>query len=148
MGEYVRSFAAIKGIRNKLIFSIIPRTGTSTFWGIILRPFFASISERSGCRNDHSACHWNPLGHDYCVISAQWRHRLLAISCGPQSTSPIICSNAPITIGPRQIIAVSCGTKKPIDIHVTPCASMGIIVLPSGEDGRPVIPSRVGREGP
>ena len=47
------------------------------------------------------------------------------MSSGPHSTWPIICSSAPITIGPRQIIGVSSSTRKPIDIAFSPQAGSG-----------------------
>ncbi len=51
-------------------------------------------------------------------------------------------------MGPRQTIGVSCSMRKPTLIAWTPWPSMGSIVLPSREEGRPVMPSIVGWEGP
>ena len=44
----------------------------------------------------------------------------IMMSSSPQATSRSICWSAPITIGPRQIIGVSSGTRKPIDMHLMP----------------------------
>ena len=46
-------------------------------------------------------------------------------SSAPQATWPIICSRAPITIGPRQIIGVSSSTRKPIDMAFRPQRASG-----------------------
>ena len=63
-------------------------------------------------------------------------------------TSRSICSMALITIGPRQIIGVSSGTMKPMDMHLTPKFSIGTRVSPSGDTGRPEMPIMRGMEGP
>ena len=55
----------------------------------------------------------------------------IMMSSGPQATWPIICSSAPITIGPRQIIGVSSSTRKPIDMADRPQAGIGIILSPA-----------------
>jgi hypothetical protein len=44
----------------------------------------------------------------------------IMMSSSPQATSPSICFRALITMGPRQIIGVSSGTRKPIDMHLMP----------------------------
>ena len=69
------------------------------------------------------------------------------MSSAPQATWPIICSSAPITIGPRQIIGVSSSTRKPIDIAFSPQRCSGMIVLPSVR-GFSCAPSICGSEGP
>ena len=54
-----------------------------------------------------------------------------------------------VTMGPRQIIAVSSSTRKPIDITRTPWFSIGIRRLPSAVAlGRPLRPIRRGCDGP
>ncbi len=52
-------------------------------------------------------------------------------SSAPQATWPIICWKALITIGPRQIMAVSSSTRNPIDITSSPQARSGIMRSPS-----------------
>ena len=44
----------------------------------------------------------------------------IMMSSSPHSTSRSICCRALITIGPRQIIGVSSGTRNPIDMHLSP----------------------------
>ena len=130
------------------MFSTIPSTGTSTFRNM-LRPFFASISDRSwGVETITAPAIGTRCAMVSCASPVPGGISTTSTSCGPHCTSPIICSSAPITIGPRQIIGVSCGTRKPIDMQVTPWASIGMMILPSGEDGRPEIPIMVGRDGP
>ena len=41
-------------------------------------------------------------------------------SSSPQWTSRSNCSRAPMTMGPRQMIGESSGTRKPMDMHLTP----------------------------
>ena len=69
------------------------------------------------------------------------------MSSAPQSTWPIICSSAPITIGPRQIIAVVSSTRKPIDIAFRPQASIGCM-RSATISGLRFCPSIRGRLGP
>ena len=60
---------------------------------------------------------------------------------------PSICSSAPITIGPRQIMAVSASTMNPMDMALRPQASSGTS-LPSSMLGFLCKPSMRGRLGP
>ena len=68
------------------------------------------------------------------------------ISSAPHATWPIICSSAPITIGPRQIIAVSSSTRKPIDMQDKPRPAAGSSCRPrtSGLRFRPIMRGRLG----
>ena len=53
-----------------------------------------------------------------------------------------------MTIGPRQTIAWSGSTRKPIDITSTPWLTSGAIVLPSFDSGLPLMPIIIGWLGP
>ena len=55
---------------------------------------------------------------------------------------------ADITIGPRQIIAVSSSTRKPIDITASPKRSIGIIFRSSLSSGFSRMPVSRGTDGP
>jgi len=66
----------------------------------------------------------------------------------PQATSRSICVIADITIGPRQIIAVSSSTRKPIDMIESPKRAIGIIFLSALSCGFSRMPVSRGTEGP
>jgi hypothetical protein len=66
----------------------------------------------------------------------------------PQATSRSIWVIADITIGPRQIIAVSSSTRKPIDMIERPKRTIGIIFLSSLSSGFWRMPVSRGTEGP
>jgi hypothetical protein len=51
-------------------------------------------------------------------------------------------------MGPRQTIGVSLSIRKPTLIAWMPWPSIGSMVLPSFEAGRPVMPSMMGCDGP
>src|SRR4030081_3274054 len=70
------------------------------------------------------------------------------ISRSPHATSRSICVIAEITIGPRQIMARSSSTRKPIDITLRPKRSIGSSVRGPTRRGLPRRPSRLGCEGP
>jgi hypothetical protein len=53
-----------------------------------------------------------------------------------------------VTIGPRHTIGVSASIRNPTLIAWTPWPSIGSMVLPSFDVGRPVMPSMSGCEGP
>ena len=55
---------------------------------------------------------------------------------------------ADITIGPRQIIAVSSSTRKPIDMIARPNRTIGIIFLSSLSCGFSRMPVNLGTDGP
>ena len=59
----------------------------------------------------------------------------------PQYTSPRNCWTALCSMGPRQITGVSSGTKKPMEMTFTPCASSGRIMWlnPTGLPETPII---------
>ena len=69
-------------------------------------------------------------------------------SSSPQSTSRSIWFSAEITMGPRQIMAVSSSTRKPMDMTLQPQPSMGMSVRPVFTLGRPRMPKSLGIEGP
>ena len=62
-------------------------------------------------------------------------------SSWPHSTCVSNCCNAPISMGPRQMTASSFFSISPMEIMRTPCASGGMMRLPSGDDGRFRCPS-------
>ena len=66
----------------------------------------------------------------------------------PHATSRSIWVIADITIGPRQIIAVSSSTKKPIDMIDRPKRSIGIILRSSFSLGLSWMPVSRGTDGP
>ncbi len=68
-------------------------------------------------------------------------------SRGAQATSLSICVKALCTMGPRQIMASSSLTRKPMLMVLRPCRRMGASVWPS-LSGFSVMPSRRGMEGP
>ena len=102
------------------MFSTMPSTGTSTLRNM-LRPLRAS-SERDVLRrrDDDGAGERHLLRHGELRVAGAGRQSTTRMSSSPQSTSRSICLSALITIGPRQIIGVSSGTRKPIDMHLTP----------------------------
>ena len=51
-------------------------------------------------------------------------------------------------MGPRQIMAWSASTRKPMDITCTPWLRMGSMVLPSEVSGLPLMPIIMGTLGP
>ena len=68
-------------------------------------------------------------------------------SRSPHQTSPRNCWIALCSIGPRQITGVSSGTKWPIEITFTPCASSGRI-MSLNPTGLPTAPSIRGTLNP
>ena len=70
------------------------------------------------------------------------------MSSSPQATSPISCCTALITIGPRQIIAVSSEIRKPIDMQATSHLRIGSSVFSPASAGLPEMPIMRGSEGP
>ena len=70
------------------------------------------------------------------------------MSSVPHATSRSIWVIADITIGPRQIIAVSSSTRKPIDMIARPKRWIGIIFLLSSSCGFSLMPVSLGTEGP
>src|ERR1700687_5200645 len=70
------------------------------------------------------------------------------ISRSPHATSRSICVIAEITIGPRQIMARSSSTRKPMDITLTPKRSMGSSMRGPTRRGLPRRPNSFGCEGP
>jgi catechol 2,3-dioxygenase len=69
-------------------------------------------------------------------------------SRSPHATSRSIWVMADITIGPRQIIARSSSTRKPIDMTFTPKRSIGSSVRRPTSRGLPRSPNSRGCEGP
>ena len=135
------------GQQNTLMFSTRPSTGTSVFSNM-RTPRRASINAMS-CGVDTMTA---PLRLTFCAMVScaspvPGGMSTIRMSSAPQCTWPIICSNAPITIGPRQIIAVSGSTRKPIDMADRPHACNGTI-LPSRVSGLRSTPSMRGRLGP
>jgi hypothetical protein len=135
------------GQQKKDMFSMRPRTGTFTFSNI-RTPRRASISATS-CGVETmtapaSGTRWDMVS---CASPVPGGMSTIMQSNSPHSTWPIICSSAPITIGPRQIIAVSCSTRKPMDMAFSPQREIGMIRWPTAR-GFSCVPSIWGREGP
>jgi hypothetical protein len=128
---------------------MMPSTGTSTFWNIA-RPFRASMRAMScGVETMTAPARDTCWAIVNCASPVPGGMSTIMMSNSPQETSRSICWRALITMGPRQIIGVSSGTRKPIDMHLMPKFSIGLRILPSGEaEGRPEIPSIRGIEGP
>ena len=110
------------------MFSTMPSTGTLTFWNMA-SPRRASISERS-CGVEMMTA---PLSGTFCASVScaspvPGGMSTTRISSVPHSTSRSIWVIADITIGPRQIIAVSSSTRKPIDMIASPKRWIGIIL--------------------
>ena len=70
------------------------------------------------------------------------------ISRSSHATSRSICVIAEITIGPRQIMALSSSTRKPIDITLTPKRSIGSSMRGPICRGLPRRPNSFGCDGP
>ena len=70
------------------------------------------------------------------------------MSSVPHATSRSIWVMADMTIGPRQIIAVSSSTRKPIDMIARPKRCSGIIFRSSLSSGFSRIPVNLGTDGP
>ena len=130
------------------MFSITPSTGMSTLRNM-LRPLRASIRARScGVDTMTAPASGTRCAMVSCTSPVPGGMSTIMMSSSPQETSRISCSSAPITIGPRQIVGVSAGTRKPIDIAFSPQAVIGSSTLPSGEVGRSSMPSIIGKDGP
>ena len=129
------------------MFSISPSTGTLTFSNI-RTPRRASISATSWGVDTITAplsgTRWLMVS---CASPVPGGMSTTSTSSAPHSTWESICSSAPITIGPRQIIAVSSSTRKPMDMAFSPQRESGSIRCPALR-GRCFVPSICGREGP
>ena len=102
------------------MFSMMPSTGTSTLRNM-LRPLRASSSAMScGVETITAPASGTCCAMVSCASPVPGGMSTTITSSSPHATSRSICSRAPITIGPRQIIGVSSGTRKPIDITFTP----------------------------
>ena len=97
---------------------------------------------RSPRRSARPAAPWS-VGRRRCRAACPPPARPAA----PHVTWPIICSSAPITIGPRQIIGVSSSTRKPIDMHLQP-PGLDRHHLSASTSGLRKTPSMRGRLGP
>ena len=129
------------------MFSTSPSTGTLVFSNI-RTPRRASSSAMSCGVETITA----PVSATFCAIVScaspvPGGMSTIRTSSAPQLTWPIICSSAPITIGPRQIIAVSSSTRNPMDIAFSPQAASGIIRSPTTSGFRATLSIR-GSDGP
>ena len=131
------------------MFSTMPSTGTLTFLNIA-SPRRASISDRS-CGVEMMIA---PLSGTFCA----------SVSCAspvpggmsttrtssvPHATSRSIWVIADITIGPRQIIAVSSSTRKPIDmIGKTEALDRNHLLVRRSSCGFSRMPVSRGTDGP
>ena len=129
------------------MFSTRPSTGTFTFSNM-RTPRRASISATSCGVETITA---PASGTRWLMVS--WASPVpggmstTMMSSAPQFTCPMSCSSAPITMGPRQIMAVSSSTRKPMDMARRPQRRSGMMRWPSVR-GRSRAPSICGREGP
>ena len=102
------------------MFSTMPSTGTLTFLNIA-SPRRASISERScGVEMITAPFSGTFCASVNCASPVPGGMSTTRISSVPHATSRSIWVIADITIGPRQIIAVSSSTRKPIDMMASP----------------------------
>ncbi len=129
------------------MFSTRPSTGTCVFSNI-RTPRRASASATS-CGVDTITA---PASFSFCAIVScaspvPGGMSSTITSSSPQSTWPISCCSAPITIGPRHTMAVSGSTSRPIDMARIPHASTGSMRSPRIA-GLPRTPSICGRLGP
>ena len=125
-----------------------PRTGADSCLNILIA--FRASSKATSCGVDTtntpvSDVRWHSVS---CTSPVPGGRSMTRMSSRPHLTCPSICWSAPISIGPRQITAWPGSTIKPIDIIVTPCALIGMIVFPSGDPGRWLTPIIFGSEGP
>ena len=117
------------------MFSTMPSTGTLTFLNIA-SPRRASISDRScGVEMMTAPFSGTFCASVSCASPVPGGMSTTSTSSVPQTTSRSIWVIADITIGPRQIIAVSSSTRKPIDMIDRPKRSIGIILRSSVELG-------------
>jgi hypothetical protein len=130
------------------MFSTIPRIGIPTFSNI-LRPLRASMRAMSWGVVTMTA----PVTGTFCasvswmspVPGGQVDHEVIELAPLGSVRS---CSSAWVTIGPRQTIG-RIGLDEEADAHrLDAVPSMGSIVFPSREVGRPVMPSMSGCDGP
>ena len=102
------------------MFSTMPSTGTSTLRNM-LSPLRASSSAMScGVETMTAPASGTCCAMVSCASPVPGGMSTTMMSSSPQSTSRSICCSALITIGPRQIIGVSSGTRKPIDMQLSP----------------------------
>ena len=102
------------------MFSMIPSTGTLTFSNIA-KPLRASISAMScGVETITAPASATCCAIVNCASPVPGGMSTIMTSSSPQATSRSICCKALMTIGPRQIIGVSSGTRNPIDMQRTP----------------------------
>ncbi len=129
------------------MFSTSPSTGTCTRSNI-RTPRRASISAMScGVETITAPVSATRCAMVSCASPVPGGMSTTSTSSAPQFTWPSICSSAPITIGPRQIIGVSSSTRKPIDMQDRPQACSGTILSPT-TSGLRFSPSMRGRLGP
>ena len=147
MAEDVRTVCPQFGQLKKLMFSTSPSTGTRVRSNI-RTPRRASISAMScGVETITAPVSATRCAMVNCASPVPGGMSTTRMSSAPHSTWPIICSSAPITIGPRQIIGVSSSTRKPIDMQDRPQACSGII-FSCRTSGLRDSPSMRGRLGP
>jgi len=117
------------------MFSTMPSTGTLTFLNIA-SPRRASIRERScGVEMMTAPRSGTFCASVSCASPVPGGMSTTRISRVPQATSRSIWVMADITIGPRQIIAVSSSTRKPIDMMARPKRWIGIIFRLASSSG-------------
>src|SRR5438874_1053401 len=130
------------------MFSINPRIGMFTFRNIAM-PRRASISARScGVETITAPASGACCAMVSCASPVPGGKSTTRRSRSAHDTWCSICVIAEITIGPRQIMARSSSTRKPIDITLTPKRSIGSSMPPPACRGLPRRPNSFGSEGP
>ena len=113
------------------------------------RPRRASISDRScGVEMITAPFSGTFCASVSCASPVPGGMSTTRMSSVPQATSRSICVMAEITIGPRQIMALSSSTRKPIDITLTPNRSIGSSMRGPSCRGLPRSPNSFGSDGP
>ena len=102
------------------MFSTTPKIGTSTCWNMLMPRVTSSSAMSCGVETITAPVSGTRCAMVSCASPVPGGRSQISTSSSPQSTSRIICSSACMTIGPRQIMAVSSATRKPIDMHLIP----------------------------
>ena len=130
------------------MFSTMPRIGISTRLNMET-PRRASMRARScGVETITAPASGVACAMVSCASPVPGGMSTTSTSRSPQATSRSIWVMADMTMGPRQIMAASSSTRKPMDMTLRPWAAMGSSTRFSRSRGLPLIPSSLGIDGP